>query len=827
MKFLPVMLLALCWGMLVACRDDVGPPPLDATPVASGTALSNVGPTPTLNQVAQATATKVAKQTPTAPPPTATPTITSTPTDPPTLRERLELAERALFVGDYAQAVEHFGAVVGATGDEGVRSEARLNLGISHFANENYTAARAILNQSLSEDEPDPLAFYFRAQTSVNEGNCDKAFNDYATLLQLMPEIKAYIYGWMAECYVALGDTEQAIAHYELAQLEDAHHVTTYQQRSALAQFYRDAQRFEDSAELYATMRQAARTNFTKGETGYLQAQVLIQSGDIEGGFDIYRELLESNPTQYTTYLGLIELVTGGAIVDQFQRGLIDYHADAYIPCIDAFVTYLAQNQDDFDPEALLYLAWCYEGAGNFVDSAETFDTYAALSANTAGEGLLEKGNMYRRQGNGDAAIDVYAELVETLPTDEHAGTALYWTAVLRDLRGETDEAIALYQQLGRTYPENERTPQGMFRAGFLANIGGEPALAQQIWRDAAAAHPDDDHGEAALVWLLAQNGLNADDLALAEQFTLRPAFYSARLADQVTGVKPFGRVPSYELVLDRDSAETELKALLDIDPNADIGTLPNTVQNDPHLIRAERLWQLRRFEEAKFELEFLRTFYADNVLVSYQLANYFREIGLYRSMILAAEATIRGLDLNPFTAPKYLAGLAYPVEYSDLILPLAEQYGYDPFVQFALVRQESLYESFATSFAAAQGLAQVIPDTGYYIAEKLAWPNYVNEDLYKPYVGLQFGAFYLDEQLNYFGRSIHPALAAYNAGPGNAFTWWNAAGDDVDAYTETINFSETRLYIEKIYTGHAIYRHLYGVGQPEQAEELPFQSDN
>ena len=62
--------------------------------------------------------------------------------------------------------------------------------------------------------------------------------------------------------------------------------------------------------------------------------------------------------------------------------------------------------------------------------------------------------------------------------------------------------------------------------------------------------------------------------------------------------------------------------------------------------------------------------------------------------------------EANALTIPTHLARLLYPTYYAGLILPLAEQYGYDPLLQFALVRQESLFESFATSSAVAQVLA-------------------------------------------------------------------------------------------------------------------------
>jgi soluble lytic murein transglycosylase len=215
--------------------------------------------------------------------------------------------------------------------------------------------------------------------------------------------------------------------------------------------------------------------------------------------------------------------------------------------------------------------------------------------------------------------------------------------------------------------------------------------------------------------------------------------------------------------------------------------------------------------EEAKRELEAVRAGYSENGLLSYQLAVYFRDMGLYRSSILAASSVLRLTGATPFTAPRFIGRLAYPVYYADLIVPQAEQRDYDPLLQFALVRQESLFESFARSHAAAQGLSQVIPDTGRYIANRLAWPNYENELLYRPAIGLVFGAYYLQEQLNGFNGDVYAALSAYNAGPGNAARWRNQALDDPDLYVEVVNFPETRLYIERIYAGHAIYRFLYG----------------
>jgi soluble lytic murein transglycosylase len=302
---------------------------------------------------------------------------------------------------------------------------------------------------------------------------------------------------------------------------------------------------------------------------------------------------------------------------------------------------------------------------------------------------------------------------------------------------------------------------------------------------------------------------------AIGQRLGLRTDYYGLRAYHVAHGVEPFQAeqpmtLPQETAVLQTE-AETWLREQLALDPGTEIAALDPILQNDPRLQIGTKLWHIGRLEDAKAELEQLRREAASSALYSYQLALYFREIGLYRSSIIAANSVLVNLRTSVFNAPRFLGQLAYPIYYADVIMPLAEKYGYDPRLQFALVRQESLFESFARSGAAAQGLSQVIPDTGAYIARRLAWPEFENADLYKPYVGLNFGAFYLAEQLGQFDEFVAAALAAYNAGPGNAAFWLDKSGPDHDLFVETVTFSETRLYVERIYLGYFIYAFLYG----------------
>jgi soluble lytic murein transglycosylase len=151
---------------------------------------------------------------------------------------------------------------------------------------------------------------------------------------------------------------------------------------------------------------------------------------------------------------------------------------------------------------------------------------------------------------------------------------------------------------------------------------------------------------------------------------------------------------------------------------------------------------------------------------------------------------------------------MIYPAPFGDLVTADAQKNGVDPLLLDGLLWQESQFDPAALSSVGAIGLGQVMPGTGTQIANELKRTGFNTNDLLKPYVSLDFGAYYLSRQYKYFDGDFMIALAAYNAGPGNAAKWKNA---DVDTAVENISFFETATYVRKIYQHYWYYRHLYG----------------
>ena len=751
-----------------------------------------------------------------------------------TAPELLALGQRAAAEGDHSTAAAAFRAATDA-GGLGARAatEAQWGYAVALFEDGDYAAAAEALEAVLQSpdaaapatgdslvaplDIPDAAAFTLgRARVAL--GDHAAAIDAFRAYAEANPDMAAYVQPLIADAHLALGDTDAAIAALEAATTGAAQRFVVVENRGRLAGLLLARGDTTGAIAQYDAIRDVARTEATKGQMTYLAGLAEQQAGNPVAAQARFLDAITNYPRAAESHAALVALVEAGAPVDEYQRGVVNYYAGVYQLGIDALRRAIAAAPDTTPRDAYLFLAWSYEGLGDLTSALAELDAFADHEPARA---LFERGEMLNRAGQVDEALAAYDAFVAAYP-DADETAAVQWTAAqLAD--GASAADAARYVALADAFPFDGNAPVALYRAAELtADDDVDSAVA--LWQRLAEQYPANDNGAAALFRLLrladAGEAKGLDAAALRRQVsTLTPSNYFAlRAIDFAAGMEPFSA--DSEMVLPDDPADGQAAAELwlrerlvaaGVVPPEVLGALSAGLAAEPGRRIGEKLWQLGLYGAAKAELETVREAYAGDPAANYQLALYFQELGLYRSSIVAAASLLRQVGATVFDAPPFLGRLAYPAHYTDLILPLAERYGYDPRLQFALVRQESLFESIARSSAAAQGLSQVIPDTGAWIAQRLAWPDFTNEDLFKPYVGLNFGAYYLSEQLRNFDGHVHAALAAYNAGPGNAARWAETAGADHDQFFDTVDFTETRLYIERIYEGFNAYRHLYG----------------
>jgi soluble lytic murein transglycosylase len=154
------------------------------------------------------------------------------------------------------------------------------------------------------------------------------------------------------------------------------------------------------------------------------------------------------------------------------------------------------------------------------------------------------------------------------------------------------------------------------------------------------------------------------------------------------------------------------------------------------------------------------------------------------------------------------LRDLGYPTMAVDGELPL------NPALLHALVRQESAFDPAARSRAGARGLMQLMPATAKKVARDLEIKGHSTSRLTEdPFHNLTLGSAYLDARLAQYEGSMVMALAAYNAGPHRVDRWLVENGDprgsldEAIDWIESIPFSETRNYVQRILETLPIYR--------------------
>ena len=135
----------------------------------------------------------------------------------------------------------------------------------------------------------------------------------------------------------------------------------------------------------------------------------------------------------------------------------------------------------------------------------------------------------------------------------------------------------------------------------------------------------------------------------------------------------------------------------------------------------------------------------------------------------------------------------------------------------YAIVRQESAFNSQATSQVGARGLMQLMPATAKETARTARLPYSVQRLTSDPLYNATLGAHYLDQLLDRLNSSYVLTFVGYNAGPGRAFQWIKAYGDprgggvDPVDWIERIPFDETRNYVQKVMENLQVYRSRIG----------------
>lgn len=152
-----------------------------------------------------------------------------------------------------------------------------------------------------------------------------------------------------------------------------------------------------------------------------------------------------------------------------------------------------------------------------------------------------------------------------------------------------------------------------------------------------------------------------------------------------------------------------------------------------------------------------------------------------------------------------------YPLQYEYLVRHYAAQEGVEPALVASVILVESKFDKEAASHRGAQGLMQIMPDTGEWIAKKMGVRSFHPAQLGDARINIRMGTWYLSYLMRVYKGNKVLALAAYNAGRGYVDLWIQNYGWTTDfSEIDKIPFAETREYVKIVLLNEQQYKLLY-----------------
>jgi hypothetical protein len=195
---------------------------------------------------------------------------------------------------------------------------------------------------------------------------------------------------------------------------------------------------------------------------------------------------------------------------------------------------------------------------------------------------------------------------------------------------------------------------------------------------------------------------------------------------------------------------------------------------------------------------------------------------GLYREAILCGVEALEGLSSETPAGriPRRDLERIYPRYFPGPVAGVVAEYPVPEPLLYALIREESYFDSRIVSRAGAVGLTQLMPSTAAEMARRLGIDEF---DVLDPGTNLLFGGYYFSTLINRFPTPVH-AISAYNAGPTRVRRWEGSFGNlPTDLFVEAIPFRETRNHCRKVLVSAVHYGYLYEDLEPKEVVEIFF----
>lgn len=479
-----------------------------------------------------------------------------------------------------------------------------------------------------------------------------------------------------------------------------------------------------------------------------------------------------------------LELFTRAGVF--FDKKDYSSAASSYKALLDAYPS------SDHAPQALLKLGMCYYRSGMSASAAKIFESAKSIFP----EALFYQGQALFNRGNIPDAFAQFSRIAEFFPESELASEAQLKVADYYSKNGYEDLADNLYAAIIKRFPRGSAVADASWKLGFSHYSKGRYDLAYSVLGEAFEKAPNSPVTASCLFWQAKsaeKMGIKeAAEKILEKTALLYPnTYYGYRAADRLN--------------MDLPKVKTVSVPVMTFD----------YVQADrPHWAKFCELMKARIYDHAFDEAE---AFYAEASSTQEKrkarvaMASVLAAQNNYQQSIRLAEIEVREGLLSGDPDIGGAMAVSYPRWYGQYVEKYSGQFGVEPSLMYALIREESRFNPRGLSRAFAHGLTQIMPSTGRGIARNLGIRPYNTSRLFEPELNVRMGTYYLSTQLQNFKGDKHLALAAYNGGSGNVRRWIKKNGfSDIDEFVENIPYRETRGYVKKVLESYWQYKRIY-----------------
>ena len=740
--------------------------------------------------------------------------------------------------GDYDAVGLDLRALLDAYPDTLEARQARFYLAESYALRGRWTSAAAGLRglvaagpKPASPGATDDLyarALFLTARGHEQAGAWADAVTAYEQYRALKTPLEPYARLREAAQQQALGRDADAAASYTAAAASDiarGERAGAYEKAIAL---HRALGQNEIALQLYHKLldpptpaeRSLAELPAYRARILAAAATLAAETGVSEQAQAWWRELAAQMPATTAALAALAQLDAQSAALDPAVAAQV-YSAHeqwaAALPRYDAAIAAVAG-------EAALALrrlrALAQRGTGDLAGALAELAAISAESPNSPAGRQAQLDWVQTTGQNGDisGAITGYREFANAYADDERAPEALSRAATLLSRQGDAEGMLKQQLDLGRRYPASEQAHDALFAAGWSLFRANRLEEARAAWDTLRQNTTGAASAQAAFWAARAADPKSVDYTSrLDAAIDAAPDSYYGMRAAELLDKLPAGTLPigapisgaSWRVAEDWIATWSGVPAF----HLEERGYPPELIANAT-VQRALALQDVALQPESIAEWNTARAAWSNDPVKLYLLARLAYDHGVpYIALNVAEDLADHSPEHSAAKVPEALRRLIFPTPYADLIQEQADQRALDPLALYAMFRQESRFNPGAHSGAGALGMAQVMPTTADGIAQNLQVPDFQEADLFRPAVGVRFGAFYLARQLDALHGSLPGALAAYNGGPGNAQRW--AGGDSVadqDLFIEGIDYDETRSYVKLVIGYYGAYRRLYAL---------------